>query len=72
MMKNNDNFTLLSEVAGEGGSDWAPQKFLSQNMLSSWDTAVCLYFWEKFKMAARGPKRVPGQDFWCFLLPNFF
>ena len=35
MMKNNDNFTLLSEVAGEGGSDWAPQKFLSQNMLSS-------------------------------------
>ena len=41
-------------------------------MLSFWDTAVCLHFWAKFKMAARGLKKVTGQVFWCFLLPKFF
>ena len=41
-------------------------------LLSFWDTAVCLHFWVKFKMAARGPKRVTSQVFWSFLLPKFF
>ena len=38
--------------------------------LSFWDTAVCLHFWVKFKMAARGPERVTSQVFWSFLLPK--
>ena len=38
-------------------------------LLSFWDTAVCLHFWVKFKMATRGPKRVTSQVFWSFLLP---
>ena len=37
-------------------------------MLSSWDIAVCLHFTAKLKMAARGPKRVAGEVFCCFLL----
>ena len=41
-------------------------------LLSFWDTAVCLHFWAKFKMAARGLKRITGQVIWSFLLPNFF
>ena len=41
-------------------------------MLSSWDIAVCLHFWARFKMAARGPKRVTSQVFWSFLLPKFW
>ena len=64
----------LTEVAGEGGTDWAPQKFLlsqqfrylmrykkylEKNFLS------CLVsdFWVKFKMTTRGPKRVTSQVF---------
>ena len=31
--------------------------------LTSLVTAVCLHFWVKFKMAARGPKRVTSQVF---------
>ena len=41
-------------------------------LLSFWDTAVCLHFWAKFKMAARDPKRVTSQVFWSFLLPKKF
>ena len=40
--------------------------------LSFWDTAVCLHFWAKFKMAARGRKRVASQVFWSFLNQIFF
>ena len=32
-------------------------------LLSFRDTAVCLHFWAKFKMAARGLKRVTSQVF---------
>ena len=32
-------------------------------LLSFIDTAVCLHFWVKFKMAARGPKGVTSQVF---------
>ena len=49
------------------------KKYLNKiffTMLSFWDTAVCLHFWAKFKMAARCPKRVPSQVFWSFLLPK--
>ena len=35
----------------------------SSCVLSFRDTAVCLHFWAKFKMAARGPKRVTSQVF---------
>ena len=51
------------------------QEICKQNlfiMLSSWDTAVCLHFWAKFKMAARGPKRVPGQVFLMFPITEIF
>ena len=32
-------------------------------LLSFRDTAVCLHFWAKYKMAARGPERVTSQVF---------
>ena len=59
------------------GPDLAPQKMkLFQKfrhlMLSFWDTAICLHFWAKFKMAARGPKRVTGQVFLLFPITKSF
>ena len=71
------NCSCMSEWAGLGTSkifivptviSWKKNFIL----LIFWDTAVCLHFWAKFKMAARGPKRVTSQVFWSFLLPKFF
>ena len=74
----------LTGHAWESGPDLAPQKmklfqkfrhllrckkYLKKIFLPC---LVCLHFWTKFKMAARGPKRVAGQVFWYFLLPKIF
>ena len=76
----------LSDDAWVCGPDWAPQKLKlhpkftlwNENickkklftMLSFWGIAVCLHIRAKFKMAARGPERVAGEVFYCFLLPT--